>query len=161
VRKTRVAVRLSPDKPRVSHPIEKWLTCHLLSSMESQGVRKFSVVDEEVDIEGALKNGHPKMAMKLWIFNPDIEISSSALDTAGPIRVSKVFWQDVPEVGDHEQQMLNRQTLSEGELTMPSDEKQALRDALQTSADLIPESGRKFQSWKVALLPRFTKADLG
>lgn len=55
---------------------------------------------------------------------------------------------------------LNRQALSEGELELPSEEFQQLREALVESATLLPQSAKKFQSWNVALLPRFTSAEV-
>lgn len=86
-------------------------------------------------------------------------VSTSAGDITGPLRAAKVFWQDC-DIASQDIGALNRQMLAEGELELPPDEMAELRDKLKSSAGLLPESARKFQNWNVAILPRFTYADL-
>jgi hypothetical protein len=81
------------------------------------------------------------------------------MDTAEPMRAVKVFWQDC-DVSSQDISTINRQVLAEGELELPSYELEELRAKLVMSAGLLPKSARMFQGWNVALLPRFTSADL-
>ena len=121
----------------------------MLSSIDCQGVRKFAVQD----------NRDSSRSLRVWVFTPDMTISSSATNTAQPLRVVKVFWQDC-DLSSQDTGALNRQMLAEGELELPPDEMQELRVKLAASAELLPIGARKFQDWNVALLPRFTRADL-
>ena len=118
--------------------------------METQGVRKFTL--QTIQPSDA--------ALKLWIFTPDISVSSSTADGPEPIRGTKILWMDSVASPEHSSGALNRQALSEGELELPPEEFQQLREALVESAALLPQSAKKFQSWNVALLPRFTSAEV-
>lgn len=116
--------------------------------MDTQGVRKFT-----------LRSGLNNTVVKAWIFAPDITISSSAAETSDPIRAVKILWQDSQEQSE-ESGALTRQALSEGEMDLAPDELSHLRKILAQSAALLPENARTFQSWNVALLPRFTAGDV-
>ena len=121
----------------------------MLHSLESQGVRKFTVQCR----------GERTAALKLWVFSPNLAISSSASETPEPMQVMKVMWQDCPPnaaVSDG----MNAQSLSEGDIDIPDYEFQELLKALQSSALLLPENARVFQAWRVSLLRRFTDEDL-
>ncbi|CAK4028225.1 Hypothetical predicted protein [Lecanosticta acicola] len=148
IRKLHLSVSTARDCAMASFDIQRWLACHLLSSMESQGVRKFTIQK----INGG------ELVLKLWIFTPDISISSSAAKDAEPIRCTKILWKD-DIAAPSESGALNRQALAEGELELPSDEMQLLRELLAQSAALLPQSAKTFQSWNVALLQRFTRAE--
>lgn len=56
--------------------------------------------------------------------------------------------------------LLNQQSLSEGELEVQETELEVLQACLLRSADLMPASARKFQEWNVGLLHRFSSMDL-
>lgn len=137
------------DGEFIAYSADKWWACLLLSSTESQGVRKFTA-------QGTLPGDQ---GLKLWIFTPDVNVSTSAADTEGPMRAIKVFWRDC-DPSDQHFGVLNRQVLAEGELELPSDEMSSLRRSLADSAILLPNMSQRFQDWHVAVLPRFTSADV-
>ncbi|KAI5370060.1 Putative ubiquitin-conjugating enzyme E2-binding protein [Septoria linicola] len=149
LRKLHLALSSSSTQGHESFAVEKWWSCLLLSSIECQGVRKFT----------AQSTGGSSQGLKLWVFSPDMTVSTSAGNITEPLRASKVFWQDC-DIASQDIGALNRQMLAEGELELPPDEMAELRDKLKSSAELLPENARKFQNWKVAILPRFTYADL-
>lgn len=144
LRKACLSLSRTGDSPLVSYSAEKWLSCHLLSSIDSQGVRKFTITSTTSD----------SAALKLWIFTPDINVSSSAAKDSEPIRAVKILWLD-STVSPEAAGKLNREALSEGEMELPASEMDLLRGTLVQSVNLLPEGARKFQSWNVALLPRF------
>ncbi|KAK4507738.1 hypothetical protein PRZ48_001473 [Zasmidium cellare] len=149
LRKAHLSLSRTAQSPFVSYDAEKWLSCHLLSSIDSQGVRKFTITSTDSD----------NTALKLWIFTPDITVSSSEAKDAEPIRAIKILWLDSvvsPEASGN----LNREALSEGELELPPSEMALLRETLVQSARLLPQSAKKFQSWNVALLPRFKSTEV-
>lgn len=150
LRKSHLSVSSNANSPIISYPADKWLACHLLSSVESQGVRKFLIESTESD----------EVAIKAWIFTPDTTISSSAAENPDTMRAVKVLWITCV-APPKEAGALNRQALSEGELELPPNEMSQLQKALEQSAALLPQNARKFQSWNVGLLPRFTLSDIG
>ena len=115
--------------------------------MENQGVRKLTVHDTAT-------------SLKLWIFTPDLTVSTSARASVEPIRVAKILWKDCVESADIDDR-LNGTTLSEGELMLWQDDLVLLREKLKQGGDLLPEGARRFQDWNVGLLERFTREDLG
>ncbi|EME88953.1 uncharacterized protein MYCFIDRAFT_129187 [Pseudocercospora fijiensis CIRAD86] len=149
VRKQHLSLSSSPSHRSASYPPEKWLACLLLASIDTQGVRKFTVRSSTSD----------HIALKLWIFTPDINVSSSTTTASAPIRAVKIFWQDWTLASD-DIGALNRQALMEGELELPPQEMDQLRDKLMQSKSMLPEPARKFQDWNVALLPRFRLDEL-
>lgn len=163
LRKLALFLSLSSQLPSKSFEPEKWLACHLLSSIETQGVRKFLIRPSPI-------SNDPSSPMRIWIFNPDINISSSASAESKPMRAVKIFWKDAEsqnsstadggEVNDNEGK-LDRQTLSEGEIELPIEEFKTLKAAFLKSAGLLPEGSKMFQEeWRVALLPRFVHTDV-
>ena len=149
LRKARLSLSRSSPSPFESFDANKWLSCHLLSSIDGQGVRKFLISNTSTNTA----------ALKIWIFTPDINVSSSASKQLEPIRAVKILWLDATALPQNDG-VLNRQALSEGELELPPHEFEAMREALVNSANLLPGSGRKFQSWNVALLPRFKSEEV-
>jgi len=119
--------------------------------METQGVRKFLAFDPDQ---------LPTTSLKLWLFTPDLSISSSVRSSTQYIRVAKVLWQDstTPEIDIAAK--LNSSALSEGELKLGCGEVGLLRRRLEESGKLLPENARMFQDWHVGLLERFTVEDL-
>jgi hypothetical protein len=120
-----------------------------LSSIESQGVRKFRVHSPH----------SPDNVLKVWIFSPDLNVSASRYSSRDGFRAMKVFWREVEAPSEQDVGTLNRQTLAEGDIEMLPDDLRSLCEHLRESASLLPESARVFQGWNVALLPRFTLAD--
>ena len=118
--------------------------------MEDQGVRKF-VVHKVA--------GSTTKVLKLWIFTPDLTVSSSAMGYPEPARFMKVLWQhsEIPAENDAR---LNAGALSEGELKLQGDEADVLEAFLKRRGELVPEGARRFQEWNVGLLARFSIEDL-
>lgn len=115
--------------------------------MDNQGLRKFVVTSRTPSQQSLL----------VWLFAPDLNISSSAARNDTPLRVSKILWKLAPE--QSQDGRLNEQSMSEGEIEVPDFELAALRQCLEKSIVLLPESARTFQDWNVALLERFTMSD--
>lgn len=149
LRKQHLSLSPSPGHQPATYPPEKWFACLLLASIDTQGVRKFIVQSTTSD----------QSALKLWIFTPEIDVSSSAVSTKHAMRAVKVFWQDFT-LSSQDVGALNRQAFMEGELELPPQELHHLREILVESKKILPEPARKFQEWHVALLPRFTKDDV-
>ncbi|KAM3419143.1 hypothetical protein BST61_g5088 [Cercospora zeina] len=149
LRKMHLALTTSANSTSISYEAEKWWSCLLLSSIECQGVRKFTAQSTTSSSQG----------LKLWVFTPDVTVSTSALDTPEPVRAAKVFWQDC-DLSSQDIGALNQQALAEGELELPPGEMEELRAKLEKSARLLPSNARKFQEWNVALLPRFVDTDV-
>lgn len=122
----------------------------LLNATESQGVRKF--VAHEPDLSS-------DESMKLWVFSPDLSISSSVKSSTEYTKVAKVLWQHCSSPAD-EPEKLNGSVLTEGELKLTRGELDLLRTRLQQSSDILPENARTFQEWHVGLLERFTLGDM-
>lgn len=125
----------------------KWLSCYLLNSMDSQGLRKFVVTSRP----------QSQQPLLIWLFAPDLNIASSAASHDAPMRVAKILWKLAPE--QSQDGRLNEQSMSEGEIEVPEFELEALRQSLERSVKLLPESAYKFQDWNVALLERFAASD--
>nr|POF26372.1 uncharacterized protein CFP56_22521 [Quercus suber] len=151
LRKPYLALTCSKEQSEpTSFSSEKWLSCFLLNGIENQGVRKF-IIRSQTQTEQVLK---------LWIFTPDLNVSSSVCDEPDqPIRMCKVYWEEHASCAIKSDQ-LNSQTISEGEIELPQSEVDELRRCLMTSGAWLPEGARTFQSWKVGLLRRFTRADM-
>lgn len=145
---SKLALSASPSERCVqTFNSTKWLSCHILSSMDNQGLRRFLVISSR-------KSEDPLL---IWIFAPDLTIASSASPDPKPLRVAKILWKRVP--AEARDGRLDAQSLSEGEIEMPEFEFDALRRSLQDSAALLPEGSRSFQDWQTALLARFTDDD--
>ncbi|KAF2146594.1 uncharacterized protein K452DRAFT_348336 [Aplosporella prunicola CBS 121167] len=141
-----------------SYSMPKWISAQLLTLIENQGIRKFTVRSEPIS---ALP------ATTLWVFSPDLSFSSS-VDTDAredPTRAMKVLWQpDLNQPHSSERtsgsQALDSQSLSMEELSLPKPAFEALIDTLTKSAQWLPASARKFQDWNVGLLKRFEENEI-
>jgi hypothetical protein len=130
-----------------SFDVARWLSCHLLSSMDNEGLRKFTVSS----------TSGSQGPVSIWIFASDLNIASSVSRQDTPSRVVKVMWKPAPA---HVQNArLDTQSMTEGEIEMPDFEFAALGRSLEESAILLPEGARQFLGWNVALLERFTVED--
>lgn len=126
----------------------KWISCRLLTSQASQGVNKFVLRCRSDQIK----------PLYIWIFTPDLAISSSTTAKFGPLRVMRIYWKDVPH--DHDNSRLDAQGLSEGELEVPSFELEMLRACLEESAKILPQNVLRLPGWQVGLLERFCVSDV-
>jgi ubiquitin-protein ligase E3 D len=130
--------------------MNKWLACQILASIESQGVRKFTV---------QCTNPAIAESFKIWVLTPDLTVSSSAGPSPEPIRTMKVLWHD--ETGtEQENESDMKKFLTESEINFSKDQMEQLLRALQTNSLWVPEGARELQGWKVGLLERFTNKDL-
>jgi ubiquitin-protein ligase E3 D len=127
---------------------EKWLTCTLLTASESQGVRRLLVYSSA--------NADPAV-LHIWLFAPDLVISSSAAPSPEPLRVAKIMYRDGTA---EELEAVGKLGGSEGELELSTDDWKDLRTKLDDSASLLPESAKMMGEWRVGLLKRFTAGDL-
>jgi hypothetical protein len=137
----------SQDDHRQTFDATKWLSCHLLNSMDNQGLRKFVVTPSP--------GSQPSLL--IWLFAPDLNIASSAAAHDIPLRVTKILWKLAP--AQRHDVLLDKQSMTEGEIEVPDFEFDALKHSLDQSAALLPESARLFQDWNVAVLERFTVSD--
>lgn len=119
--------------------------------MDSQGVRKLIVRGQ---------NAKSNQALKLWIFAPDLKVSSSVRSSAEPVRVAKIMWQEIEAPEEDMSERLSGAALAEGELRLWQDEIVLLNQALVSGGEWIPEDSRQFQEWRVGLLERFTLEDI-
>ncbi|KAK3724917.1 hypothetical protein LTR37_000965 [Vermiconidia calcicola] len=147
--KLHLSVSTNPTSSTANHETQKWLACLLLCAMDIQGVRKFVV----------RKNADDASVLRLWIFTPDINVSSSAISSTESGRFAKVLWQHTedPQRGSDK---LNAASLSEGELKLQGGEMKMLCAMLKKGGELMPEAARHFQDWNVGLLERFTASDI-
>lgn len=156
LQKTSLSLSTSTSTLPISYERSKWLSLNILTAIESQGVRKFT-------IPAPATQDQTQRQLRLWIFTPDLLVSTSALESNEPVRVAKILWrlEDVADgEGDGLAEKLSRQALSEGELNLRDDEIKGLVELLRQSAKWLPEGARRFGEWDVGLLERFTKADL-
>lgn len=145
---SKLALSLSSNNDRgQTFRVTKWLSCHLLNSMDNQGLRKFVVMPIP-----ALQP-----ALLIWLFAPDLNIASSAAAHDEPLRVTKILWKSAP--AQRQDTLLDKQSMTEGEIEIPDFEFEALKSSLEQSAILLPESAQRFQEWNVALLERFVASD--
>jgi hypothetical protein len=117
-------------------------------------VRKFRVT--------ASTFSSPQHALNLWIFTPDLTISSTSSSSGRPIRVAKILWREAESSsgsaeGDMEidEGRLDRKALSQGYLEIPGEELGKLRECLERSAVVLPGAAREFLGWRVGVLERF------
>ena len=147
LRKLHLQLSTGPnDSPKLAKQ-GQWLACLLLCAMETQGVRKFVVSRPD------------GKTLKLWVFTPDLIVSSSAMERKGPARYMKVLWQESDVVVGNSER-LNAAALAEGELKLQDDEPAMLEESLKLGSLLLPESARRFQDWNVGLLERFRIEDV-
>ena len=126
-----------------SFDIRKWLACHLLSAIETTGVRKFYAAS---------------LPFELWVFSTDITFASSSNDSE-PTRAVKVLFRDTDTSTLNKRDELNSQQLHIEELGLPQALESDLFDVLKKANHDLPHAARNFLDWKVALLPRFVEAD--
>ena len=133
--------------------MELWLSCHLLTSAEAQGVRKFKVYRHSTE-----EAQSPTItALQIWLFATDLVISSSASQIPEPLPVLKILYKEVEVPSEESTGKLNAQALSEGELELSQHEWELLSRLLEGSKGLLPSRARKFQDWEVGVLRRFTR----
>jgi hypothetical protein len=141
--KLALSISHKDDDKKQSFDATKWLSCHLLNSMDNQGLRKFVVTADPGS----------KPSLLIWLFAPDLNIASSATAHDTPLRVTKILWKSAP--AQRQDTLLDKQSMTEGEIEVPGFEFEGLKCSLDQSAKLLPESARRFQDWNVALLERF------
>ncbi|KAI6825460.1 hypothetical protein KC340_g13974 [Hortaea werneckii] len=156
--KQSLSISDNPDSAPISHNTELWLSCHLLTSADAQGVRKFKVYRHCHATEEEEETNSPTLtALQIWLFATDLVISSSAAQTPEPLPVLKILYKYAEVPAEESTGRLNAQALSEGELELPQHEWELLRRLLEESKGLLPSRARRFQDWKVGVLRRFTR----
>ena len=115
--------------------------------MESSVSRKVVVYTKSHnDAEGLL----------VWVFNPDIYYSSSK---RGPTvyRAMKIFY----KVTSDPVKILEDDINSFEELILQPEDLKDFIKSLEDSADVLPQSAREFQDWRIGLLDRYEKSPTG
>lgn len=147
-------------QPESFEPAE-WLSCHLLSAIETQGVRKFifSTLPYEVRPYHMSADARALIidTLQIWVFSSDVCYSS--LVHPKPTRGIKVYFratkQNAADIDTLKAQNLHIETL-----TLPARLEQMLFDLLQQSNESLPEKVATFLDWKVGFLPKFTREDV-
>ena len=139
-------ISLSTDKLHKPHhfPSRKWLACYFLSAIENTGARKFHGTQ------------HP---IETWVFSPNVRYASS-VDSPSPTTAVKILYRAVTEAQQRERDSLVREQLHVHELGLPLVLEEELIGVLAEANGELPSELRVFQEWNVALLPRFSQADL-
>ncbi|KAF2397415.1 hypothetical protein EJ06DRAFT_482129 [Trichodelitschia bisporula] len=131
--------------------VQKWVTALLGAGIENSGGRRFVVEDED--------EGGEKGALLLWVFTDDLAFSSSVGHTErqDPTRAMKIFWKRIP----NPKQLLEEHHFQYEHLPLPTNVYTDIEATLERSADMLPQSARKFQDWDVGMLEKFGNRDLG
>ncbi|KAI6876974.1 hypothetical protein KC318_g16407, partial [Hortaea werneckii] len=153
--KSSLSISETPDSAPISHTMEQWLSCHLLTSADAQGVRKFKVYRHTAAAAAASSSSSDEekaqspslTALQIWLFATDLVISSSASPIPDPLPVLKILYKRV-DVPTESTDRLDAQALSEGELELPPHEWEFLDRLLEGSAGLLPARARGFQDWR-------------
>jgi hypothetical protein len=157
--KSHLALSPSASSPNPhSYSASLWLTAHLLTAVSTQGVRKFRVT-------ASISSSPPTSPLNLWIFTPDLTISSTSSSSGKPMRVAKILWREAESSSgdgegggmDVDEGRLDRKALSQGYLEIPGEELGKLREGLERSAVVLPGGGREFMGWRVGVLERFVR----
>ncbi|RMY27226.1 hypothetical protein D0865_16067 [Hortaea werneckii] len=138
----------------ISHAMEFWLSCHLLTAADAQGVRKFKFYSHGTEDP---PRSRTHTALQIWLFATDLMISSSASPIPEPLPVLKILYKRVDIPAGESTGRLDAQALSEGELELPAHQWEFLDDLLEGSEGLLPARARGFQGWRVGVLRRFTR----
>ena len=146
--KSALSLSSSPQHPSVSYSRDKWLTLHLLAAVENQGVRRFSLSARD-------------STLKLWLFTPDLLVSSSALPCAAPLRVAKILWRRENTLAATASSTLESEAPAEAELSLTRHAAGELARSLERSAHWLPLAARSFHGWRVGLLERFAGGHAG
>ncbi|KAI7695983.1 hypothetical protein KC353_g17661 [Hortaea werneckii] len=157
--KPSLSISDTPASAPISHAMELWLSCHLLTAADAQGVRKFKVYRHGTEDPRGSRTTHTA-ALQIWLFATDLVISSSsssASQTPEPLPVLKIFYKRVDIAAEESTGRLDAQALSEGELELPRHEWELLNDLLEGSAELLPARARGFQEWRVLPLAMLTE----
>lgn len=140
----------------IFYSIQKWISARLLYLIENTGLRKYHIHPPPESAELPI----PTPSVLIWVFTPDLLFSSSTPSPLrnDPTRSMKVFykkqtWQPL-QPGEPE-------SATEEDVEFPKDLYDELDRALVQSQRLLPPTTRKFQGWDVALLERFSGADVG
>lgn len=95
---------------------------------------------------------------KLWLFTDSLSFSSSYLFFArkDPTRAMKIYWKPLADAA----KVMDEHHFSHEHLVFSPHVYTALKQALEASEFLLPQSARKFQDWNVGLLQRFSWEDV-
>jgi hypothetical protein len=142
---------LKDDRTSELFPVPKWISTQLLGAVETSGVRRFIV-------EPSIRTDDNKNGLLLWLFTDSLSFSSSYLFFArkDPTRAMKIYWKPIEDAA----KVMDEHHFSHEHLVFPPHVYIALKQALEASEFLLPQSARKFQDWNVGLLQRFSWEDV-
>ncbi|KAI9769627.1 MAG: hypothetical protein M1840_003864 [Geoglossum simile] len=144
-----LAVQSTEEAKAERFPTGAFTSAHLLTLIENQGVRKFTIKPERGD-------GDP--IITLWVFNTDLRYSNFTSPPSSPQRAMKVFYQTrnatiCPHDNTKSQAAPPPPPLEE--VYLPLSIYQKLRKDLHESNLSLPASIRKYQDWDIGLMERF------
>lgn len=144
LQKSNLSVCPTPEKGEWEvYPLEIFISARLLSILESSGARK--VVAHSEDGSTTAQGG-----LLLWLFNPDIQYSSSRL--AEPVvRAMKIFFREIEEP----KMVLDEHQASVEDLQLDAASYKRLKEVLHGSNELLPPIARTFKEWTIGLLDRY------
>ena len=142
--KSKISVRRNQDSDAEAYDSSIFIAAQLLHLIETSVGRRVVV------------HSNSGSGLLCWIFNPDIYYSSSK---RGPTvhRAMKVFYKDVEDPV----KLLDEHSSTVEELALPKQELEELRRTLVDSAQILPQSARTFQEWRVGLLDRYEEHPSG
>ena len=139
LQKWTIRVTAALPKDWFSPSISELMPAHLMSLIESQGIRKFSIRDDR-------KQG-PSRTLLLWVFTPNIMFSSS-LNNQGPSQGMKIlfkeFLKSTSDLGSYD--------IKVEAIDVPEEAILDLLHSLRNSAEMMPPSAKKVHEWEVGIL---------
>ena len=139
LQKWNIRVRATLPKDWFNPSISELMPAHLMSLIESQGIRKFSIHDD--------RKQSPSRTLLLWVFTPNVMFSSS-LYRQGPIQGMKILFKEF---------LKPRSDLDSHDITMeaidlPEDAIVHLLYSLRNSTEMLPPSASKVHEWEIGIL---------
>lgn len=158
--KWKLRLRSTLGKTCEEYPVERFVSAQLLSMIESQGVQRFVIHNNNSKEEGGPLlvswssndfRGNNELAERkqIWIFNTNV-FYSSTLVRASPRQAMKVYYKHILDPT----RILEQESLKVDELQLQTDAMRSLASTLQASTRLLPVSAQKFHDWSMGFLER-------
>ncbi|KAF1808984.1 hypothetical protein P152DRAFT_180169 [Eremomyces bilateralis CBS 781.70] len=145
---------VSVSSPNLTAPFfktQKWAAATLLHEVETTGVRKYIVKEED--------SSAGQERLLVWIFTPDLYFSSSVSSThrSDPTRAMKVLWQPLRRDAYHAPEYKSTE-----EMELPTSLYTTLERTLKGSVQLLPRSARDSApaGWSLGMVERFKHSDI-
>ncbi|KAI1807168.1 ubiquitin-conjugating enzyme E2-binding protein [Daldinia bambusicola] len=136
-----------------------WVSSILLATMARSGCSKSILLPMKLKDSPAQTvsqtNGASQSLLNIWVFN-NISFSSTG-EERSPIKALKVFYRMVSR-GEADK-LLDSVVSDVQDITLPADAIEKVKDILNSSSQLLPQSDRQFKEWKVSLLEKWEGED--